>query len=147
MQDNENLAEASKSIEALLNCPIFYKLYDINKNLSSLNELNQEILELKHEETSNEEEEVYEFDYDNESDDSYAAKFVESIKKVVVYSTRNNIIQDDKSFELNQLNGGLFRVLVLRNKKFDQNYLFLVKLDNYEQNKQKRHDELWLWWL
>ena len=89
-----------------------------------------------------------------ESDDSYAAGFTSCIKSVAIFASRSKIVNAEAN-----LNGGLFRIIVLKNRKSKQVYAFMIRISgnlsysnaanhgNRRSSKSSvRSNEVWLWW-
>jgi len=143
---DKGLLNTSKSIEYLLNCEMFNKLYNLNKKINHLknrsNFLNSEYknnLSIESDEIEEENEEEI------ESDDSYAARFNSCIRKVIVYSS-SACNKNDKTSLNKILNySAVFRVVCLRNRRTNKSYLLLLKKEHKLINPN-RSDELWLYW-
>jgi hypothetical protein len=96
-------------------------------------------------ELGDEEEESY------ESDDSYAARFTHCLHEVCVYASKSRPSGEEPEMKRRRLAvGGLFRIVVLRNKRHGQSFAFLIRLPTDAHNNASsmcaRANELWLSW-
>ncbi|CAF0710874.1 unnamed protein product [Brachionus calyciflorus] len=119
----------SLSIENVLKSSMFKKFYEINKNMANLNQNSN------YDSSPGEESQMI------DSDDSYAADFTEHVKKIIVYSSEEKFNFNENYNQITY--GGLFRVILLKNKRTNSLYAFLIKL---QDKLNLRQDELWLWW-
>lgn len=134
------LRNTGRSLELFVESEMFTRLYDVMRDLNSqksglekqkiYEEIKREILDAE----MNEEE---------ESDDSYAAKFCSCIHRVRIYLSNEN--------ESKASHGGLFRFIIVRNKMSKQTCLFTIKLknnwDSNETTQRIKLNEFWFWWM
>jgi hypothetical protein len=163
---DENLRNTSKSIEAIVTSSMFNRLYELNRNLNAQQHIDTtdannnnnnkqgggEVEELSCGKPKCEDDDDLN-DYDNrnvefldddESDDSYAARFGDCVRKVRVYLSA--------TYEPKAQHGGLFRFIILRNKSTQHVCVFLVKLKSQQPSDEpdsslQKKNEFWFWWM
>jgi hypothetical protein len=88
-----------------------------------------------------------------ESDDSYAHRFNCCLHNVVVFASKRRYVGDEPEITRRRLTAcGLFRILVLKNKRSTQTYAFLIRLpdkrsDPSSSSPHPKPNEVWLWWM
>lgn len=149
LEFDDSTKQTTKSIEMVLNSPMFGKLYDLNKNLNSFMEENRKV---KPSESVDFDEQsdyaTYDDDDDDESDDSYAAGFRNSMKEIKVYLYEPVDLHTHSTSKFtNNSNLSLFRFLFLRNKVCNKCYVFLIKLNKNIQDylTSDKDNEFWFY--
>lgn len=136
---DETLKNTSRSLEAFVASPMFSRLYDVMCTLNNYAPPASDQLQPQHgEDIIN-----LGLDDDDESDDSYAARFGSCIRRLKIYLSAHA--------EYKALHGGLFRLIVVRNKVTTHTCVFAVKLrnifDTSEQLIYINMNEFWFWWM
>lgn len=161
---DENLRNTSKSIEAIVTSSMFNRLYELNRNLNAQQHIDTTANNNNNKQDGGEVEELpcgkpkceddddlndydnrnVDFLDDDESDDSYAARFGDCVRKVRVYLSA--------TYEPKAQHGGLFRFIILRNKSSQHVCVFLVKLKSQQPSDEpdsslQKKNEFWFWWM
>lgn len=141
---DENLKNTGRSLEEFVESPMFMRLYDVMRNINAPQESKQTSEEIV---IGNEDNPPLELDDieddDDESDDSYAARFCNCIRRLRIYLSARP--------ETRASHGGLFRFLVIRNKVTNLTCTFVVKSkslwDSNEIERSIKPNEFWFWWM
>ena len=135
---DENLKSTNRSLEEFVHSPMFNRLYSAMLNINSTqriveisdNDLNRTITDL-------------DVDDEDESDDSYEAKFGNCIRRITVYLSSQP--------ESKASHGGLFRFVSFRNKTSLHTCLYTAKVRSIDSRDeiypQIGPNEFWFWWM
>lgn len=147
---DENLKNTGRSLEEFVESPMFMRLYDVMRNINApqdaqhSKQTSDKLEEIAIENEANPSLELDDIeDDDDESDDSYAARFCNCIRRLRIYLSAKP--------ETRASHGGLFRFLVIRNKVTNLTCTFAVKSkslwDSNEIERSIRPNEFWFWWM
>ena len=140
---DENLKSTNRSLEEFVHSPMFNRLYSAMLNIN--NNPTQRIVEIASDNDLNRTITDLDVDDEDESDDSYAAKFGNCIRRITVYLSTQP--------ESKASHGGLFRFISFRNKTSLHTCLYTAKVRNIDSREKDictqiiGPNEFWFWWM